>query len=176
MIEGLSYIPDFVTDEEADKLIKFIDEQEWNNELTRRTQQYGYKYGYKTYKAEKTKPIPDIFDSLLKELPYKFDQCIINEYKNFDNKCDGIAAHTDHTKLFDKTIVSISLLEPTMMTFTKGNESHDILLEKNSLLILKGAARYEWRHEISKNKTFIHNNVKYTKSRRVSVTFRKMIL
>ena len=46
-IEGLSYIPNFITRDEERALIEAIDQQSWLTDLKRRVQHYGYKYDYK---------------------------------------------------------------------------------------------------------------------------------
>jgi alkylated DNA repair protein alkB family protein 8 len=50
MINGLTYIDDIITPEQETELINFIDIQEWNNSLSRRTQHYGYLYVYNYFK------------------------------------------------------------------------------------------------------------------------------
>ena len=46
-IQGLLYIPDYITDDEEKQFIKTIDKQDWDNSLKRRVQHYGYRYDYK---------------------------------------------------------------------------------------------------------------------------------
>lgn len=41
-MNGLTYIKDFITEDEELNLISFINSMEWNCELSRRTQHYGY--------------------------------------------------------------------------------------------------------------------------------------
>ena len=68
-INGLDYIEDFITEEESKILVDFIDKQEWNKELKRRTQHYGYMYDYKKSTAiQKTTSIPDEFEFLIKSI------------------------------------------------------------------------------------------------------------
>ena len=45
-ISGLIYISNYISLEYAGKSLKLIDTQEWNLDLKRRTQHYGYKYDY----------------------------------------------------------------------------------------------------------------------------------
>lgn len=49
-IEGLTYIPKYITQEQEQFLITQIDAQPWLNALKRRVQHYGYKYDYKARK------------------------------------------------------------------------------------------------------------------------------
>lgn len=43
-VKGLQLIPDFVTKDEEVELIRTIDSQPWDSTLSRRVQQYGFKY------------------------------------------------------------------------------------------------------------------------------------
>lgn len=45
-IRGLTYIPSYISLEYEQKLLNLIDAQNWNLDLKRRTQHYGYKYDY----------------------------------------------------------------------------------------------------------------------------------
>ena len=45
-INGLQYQPIFLSHIEQTILVEEIDKLKWSSELTRRTQQYGYKYDY----------------------------------------------------------------------------------------------------------------------------------
>ncbi len=162
-IEGLTYIKDYITVEQEQFLISKIDEQLWLNDLKRRVQHYGYKYDYKARRITPDLKIGEVPD-WLQILP-DFDQVIVNEYL-----CgQGIAPHIDCIPCFDDTICSLSLLEPCEMVLEKDNIKHSIILEPRSLLILQGGARYKWKHSIAQRKSNIKN-------RRVSVTFRRVIL
>ena len=180
-IEGLHYIPNFISEEEHDALLAAIDAQSWLNDLKRRVQHYGYKYDYK---ARNILP-----DSYLGELPLwlgglqerlfsdgifkqKPDQAIINEYL----AGQGISAHIDCVPCFDDVIASLSLGSDVIMRLSSGQQKHDVFLEKRSLIVLSGEARYKWQHSIPTRKSDIVDGVKLERQRRVSVTFRKVIL
>src|SRR3954447_8547661 len=47
-IEGIQYVPGFVTTEEHDRLLREIDANEGRADLRRRVQHYGYRYDYKS--------------------------------------------------------------------------------------------------------------------------------
>ncbi len=189
--KGLIYIPDYITSLVENELISFIDSQEWSNELIRRVQHYGYKYDYKNKLIKKDSylgELPNIFHSigeqlfsadLINKIP---NQAIINEY--LSNQ--GIARHYDCKPCFDNSIVSISLLNPIVMEFEKvenkylslshRNNKISLVLEPRSALILSGDARNNWYHSITPRKSDMINNVNIQRSRRVSITFRKVIL
>ncbi|MGV2433120.1 MAG UNVERIFIED_CONTAM: alpha-ketoglutarate-dependent dioxygenase AlkB [Rickettsiaceae bacterium] len=178
-IPGLIYIPDYITKLQEEKLINFIDKESWNTELKRRVQHYGYKYNYKTGDVDignKLGDLPhwlyDICNKLLEDkiLTNMPDQVIINEY--FPGQ--GIASHIDSTKYFDDNICSLSLISPCVMDFT-GVTSSSILLEPKSLLVLKGDARYFWKHSIAPRMYDSYGNIKIKRERRLSLTFRKLL-
>ena len=172
-MQGLTYIKDFITEKEENDLIEFINSMEWNNDLSRKTQHYGYKYNYNLKNSlEKAQPIPEQFTFILNALNKKFnkmfDQLIVNHYEIGQ----GISPHIDNIKLFDDTIVSISLGSNCVMKFTKKDTSHDVFLERCSMVVLQGDARYKWKHSIPSRKS--DNNI--ARGTRISLTFRKLTI
>lgn len=172
-IKGLKYIQNFIDDDMENELINYIDNQIWNNEIKRRTIHYGYSYSYiKKNSINKIKEIPEeliiIKNKMEKYVNKEFDQIIINEYL----PGQGINNHIDNPKLFNDTIISLSLLSDIDMEFTnnKTNEVNTLKLERKSILILQNEARYNYLHGI-KNK-LKDKNIK--RKRRVSITFRKV--
>lgn len=182
-ISGLTYIPDFVSAREQNFLLSQIDQKTWLTDLKRRVQHYGYKYDYKARTVDNGAylgPLPDWLSSLSKKLyddhifPSIPDQVIVNEYL----PGQGISAHIDCVPCFADTIASLSLGSPCVMEFSnsKTGEKKSIILEDRSLIVLSGPARYEWQHAIPTRKSDIINGVKTERTRRVSLTFRNVIL
>jgi hypothetical protein len=61
--QGLTYIPNYITEQKQQELITKIDNQPWLIDLKRRVQHYGYKYDYKARKITpelKIDPVPEI--------------------------------------------------------------------------------------------------------------------
>jgi alkylated DNA repair dioxygenase AlkB len=177
-------MPNFLSKVEHDQLLKDIDNNNWLPDLKRRVQHYGYKYDYRSRIINKSMHIGAIpiwaqevanklkNQSLINYLP---DQVIVNEYM----PGQGIANHVDCEPCFGDTIVSISLGGSCVMNFTNLNDPRiisKILLEPKSVIILTGDARYKWMHGIKLVKSDLVNNVKYYRQRRVSLTFRKVII
>lgn len=182
-IPGLIYIPEYISKIQEEELIKKIDKQEWLSDLKRRVQHYGYKYDYKARNISKDLKIGDIPDWLSgyaeslftnKYFPKIPDQVIINEYE----PGQGISPHIDCVPCFEETIASLSLLSPCVMEFTNQNsgEKIPILLEPRSLIVLKGDARYKWQHSIPARKTDNIDGSAKKRGRRVSLTFRNVII
>jgi len=176
-IPGLAYVPNYISSEYKEELLKLIDTQEWNLDLKRRTQHYGYKYDYTAKSLDSSYylgAMPYWIDDLCSQLHgdgtfvEKPDQVIINEYM----PGQGIAPHIDCVPCFTGTICSLSLASGCVMDLTNGDIKKSIPLEPNSLLVLQGEARYKWKHGIAPRK--IDNGVR--RGRRISLTFRKVIL
>lgn len=179
-IPGMSYQPDYIAAEAEAKLLRHIDAQPWITDLKRRVQHYGYRYSYKTGNTTGTPlgPLPDWLEPYCEELHKagmfneKPDQVIINEYE----PGQGIAPHTDRLR-FDRTIASISLCSPCVMDFihTETGEKSSLLLEPRSLLLLTDDARYLWKHGIAPRKSDRYQGQFIPRTRRISMTFRKII-
>lgn len=182
-IPGLSYLPDFIDEQTEAALIRTIDAQPWITELKRRVQHYGWRYDYKaravtpeSYLGSLPKWLLPYCDRLHNEglFPQLPDQVIINEYQ----PGQGIAPHIDCVPCFAETIASLSLDSTCVMDFThaKTQEAIPILLEPRSLTVLSGDARYRWQHAIPHRKTDRHNGQIFPRGRRLSLTFRKVVL
>lgn len=174
-IPGLTYIPDFITQDEESALIDNIDKQPWLNDLKRRVQHYGYKYDYKARAVTDNAYLgllPEWIDPVAQKLPFKPDQAIVNEYL----PGQGISAHVDCVPCFNDTIASLSLRSGAMMQFTNGNEKQGVYLKPGSLIILSGEARYKWTHGIPARKSDVVDGFKIGRGRRISLTFRNVIL
>jgi alkylated DNA repair dioxygenase AlkB len=180
-IQGLRYISEYISLQEESDLIRIIDTQPWITELKRRVQHYGYRYYYKQQHmggGTSLGPLPEWFQPYCSRLhqsgafPALPDQVIINEYQTGQ----GIAPHVDRTR-FDRTVASISLGSPCMMDFihSETGEKTSLLLEPRSLLLLSDNVRYAWKHGIAPRKTDRYGSRIIQRSRRLSLTFRKLI-
>ena len=181
-IPGLKYIPDFLSTEEEEELVKIIDSHPWNTDLRRRVQHYGWRYDYKARRVDPSMflgYLPEWAGKLARRLaseglvPQLPDQLIVNEY----TAEQGISSHIDSDSFADG-VAMISLLESWGMVFRKKRKKNKIekLLERRSATILCGEARYDWKHEIPKRKSEICGPGKKRKdrNRRISLTFRKV--
>jgi len=180
-IAGLAYFSNFIDGPTHDRLIESIDLQPWEHSLKRRVQQYGYRYDYKNQTIDSTQwlgPLPDGIAQLAALLHQGniveavADQVIVNEYL----PGQGIARHIDRVSCFGKTVAILSLGSRVVMDFyhAASQKKSRRLLESCSLLVLKGLARYEWKHGIAARKTDRFQGEVYRRGRRISLTFRKV--
>jgi alkylated DNA repair dioxygenase AlkB len=183
-IHGLNLYFDFITKQEELELLKKINESTWLNDLSRRVQHYGYKYDYRARKIDNSSYLGEM-PAWLKELALKTynqklidfipDQAIINEYE----PGQGIASHIDCEPCFGDTIISISLGSQCVMNYSREANSSDkvgLLIEPRSLIVMEKDSRYNWYHGIPARKSDKFNNTVLKRNRRVSITFRKIVM
>jgi alkylated DNA repair dioxygenase AlkB len=180
--EGLTYISGYALEREVQELLSKIHEQPWSSELKRRVQHYGFRYDYRARRISRTDhlgPIPDWLLPICKKLvaekifPKQPDQVIINEYL----PDQGIAPHIDCVPCFGETIASLSLGSSCEMVFSRGDDQvQRLILEAGSLLVLTGAARFDYKHAIPARKTDVINGIRVPRQRRISLTFRTVNL
>lgn len=176
-IDGLLYIPNYISQQTHDGLLNMIDAQSWRGTLARRTQHYGYVYDYRARRID-----PNMYLGVLpmwltpittqlvtdQLMPINADQAIINEYE----PGQGIAAHIDCEPCFGDVVISLSLGSAAMMDFTCDDRKLSVLLEPRSVVVLQDDARYRWKHGIAARKSDLINSQRMPRSRRVSATFR----
>jgi len=165
VIEGLTLHHDFVTEDEESVMLKTIDAQSWDVTIRRRTQHYGRRFDYhKKTVGDDATPLPeDLRIPLVQRLctaqpalvPWlnadaSCIQCTINEYV----PGIGIASHVDTHSAFEDGIASLTLGGGCAFRLQRASDGADlsIWLPPRSLLILRGAARYQWKHSISGRK------------------------
>ncbi len=182
-VTGLRYVPNFIDQGRHDQLLKQIDSEPWLDDLKRRVQHYGYRYNYKSRSVDPSMrigPLPiwaNVLGVMLVERGFiseQPDQVIVNEYM----AGQGIANHIDCVPCFSDTVISLSLGSPCVMEMTnkRTGEIIPLLLEPRSLVILQEDARFVWTHGIPARKSDKIGDRLITRRRRVSLTFRKMIL
>lgn len=180
-IIGLKYQENFINDIEERNLLNKVDKNTWLHDLKRRVQHYGYKYDYRVRRIDTSMrlgALPDWLDHIALQLfqdgyfKGKPDQVIVNEYE----PGQGISPHIDCEPCFEDTVVSLSLHSTAVMEFSKYDLKVPVLLEPRSIVILKGESRYKWKHTIPARKVDVFEGVSYPRNRRISLTFRKVIL
>jgi alkylated DNA repair dioxygenase AlkB len=178
-IGGLSYLREYLNVAEQGELLALVDQQQWLADLKRRVQQYGYRYDYTRRHAgpaDYLGPLPAWAAALAQRLHHEGhigqipDQVLVNEYQ----PGQGISSHIDCVPCFGDTVLSLSLASRCIMLFTHRatRERVELLLEPGSLLVMRGEARYEWKHGIPARKADTYDGLAMPRGRRVSLTLR----
>jgi len=171
--------------DEADAYVeKLLDTIEWKNDeaiifgrhiITKRKvawygdDGYSYKYSGTTKQALSWTPELLQLKKLTEQLTGEsFNSCLLNLYHDGN---EGMAWHSDDEKSLGKDSAIASLSFGAERKFSLKHrvtkESHSVLLENGSLLIMKGATQTNWLHSLPKSKKII--------SPRVNLTFRRMM-
>ena len=183
-IGGLDYRENYIDEHQHNWLLAEIDKNRWLDDLKRHVQHYGFKYDYKARRVDMGMHLGELPEWLKrlsqklykdKHMPEVADQVIVNEYL----PGQGISSHIDCEPCFQGTIVSLSLGSGCVMNFTHKFDKKKkipVWLEPRSLVVLSGEARHEWLHGIAARKTDEWDGQKHERQRRVSLTFRKVII
>ncbi|KAF9428369.1 hypothetical protein BGZ94_002631 [Podila epigama] len=188
-VPGLEIIHEFITEDEEHMLITQLDAGRWsgkgiepNPEMKRRHQHYGGVFSYRLRRVVgEMEKLPGMFDFLTQRLLDRQiyekspNSIIVNEYE----AGQGIMPHVDAPKLFGKTITALSMLSDCVMTFQHVKEPslvQRVHLPRRSLVVMNGASRYEFKHSISKDLVEYVNDLEIVRSRRVSITYRDMLV
>ena len=183
-IRGLRYIRNYITEFQHDWLLNQIDKQEWHSFAKRRAQHYGPKYDYKTGKLNRDTRMNDLPEWLKRlsqklhkdgHIPEAPNQVLVSEYE----PGQGIGGHIDREPWFKDTIISLSLGSSCIMEFTNPDDRTkkvSVWLALRSIAVLREAARYTWLHGIPARKSDVWDGRKYARQRRVSLTFRSVII
>lgn len=98
----------------------------------------------------------------------KYNSCLLNLYHNGD---EGMAWHSDDESSLgvNTSIASFSFGAERKFSFKhkRTGESHSILLENGSLLLMKGATQTNWLHSLPKSRKI--------DAPRVNLTFRTIV-
>ncbi len=185
-VDGLYYIPEFLSTTEERSAIAMIDSspEQWRGDLSRRVQHYGWRYDYRTRTVSadmRIGPLPNWLQEIAKRLHAETglfdrvpDQAIVNEYE----PGQGIAMHADR-QCFGPSVATVSLGDAWEMDFRqlrdRGAAVRCMMLETRSAVILSGAARADWAHGIAKRRTEGRGSARRARRRRLSLTFRTMV-
>ena len=178
MIPGLRYVPGYLDPATHDALLAAVDDGSWREVGERRMQIYGYSYDLRKGGAYRVEDLPAWAQTVAEQLQRDglmrdfADQLIVNDYA----AGRGITPHVD-APLFTDTIVSISLGSTCVMEFTtESGAREEQFLEPMSALMIAGEARSDWKHAIPARTHDPWLGRDWPRARRVSLTFRKMLL
>jgi alkylated DNA repair dioxygenase AlkB len=182
-VPGLKYVAGYVAPADEPALLAAVDAEPWLSALRRRLQHYGYPYDYRARKVDRSMylgPLPEWARPLAARLvadghmPRPPDQLIVNEYE----PGQGITPHVDCVPCFGPVVCSLTLGSQCLLELSavENGGAESLLLERGSLLVLAGEARYRWRHAIPGRKTDKVGGEVVPRGRRVSLTFRTVLV
>ena len=181
----VNYYGKVIAEDDADAYLKTLLETiEWKNDeaiifgrhiITKRKVAWygddGYSYKYSGTTKQALSWTPQLLE--LKKLTEKltgesFNSCLLNLYHDGS---EGMAWHSDDEKSLgkDSAIASLSFGAERKFSLKHrvSKETHSVLLENGSLLMMKGATQSNWLHSLPKSKKILEP--------RVNLTFRRMI-
>lgn len=178
------YGPIFNFDKSKQYLETLLNTIEWKNDevmifgkhiiTKRKVAWYGdgeYVYSYSNSKKQSlpwTKELLELKQIIETKTNTKFNSCLLNLYHNGD---EGMAWHSDDEKSLGEQTVIASISFGADRKFSLKHkttkESRSIVLEKGSLLVMKGKTQTHWLHSLPKSKK--------VKSPRINLTFRTFV-
>ena len=191
-IPGLFLHPDFISHEDQDLYLKHIELEglagRWQILNKRTVQHYSFRFDYPSKSVDRNgiesdfdlpswiSPMLDQYQRHYPHLP-RPDQLTLNHY----SPGGGIAPHTDRHSSFLSPILIVSLSSAIVMEFRKKidfenntYQTHFVLLEPRSLVIMGGESRYGWEHVIRPRKMDLINGMVIERTDRYSLTFRNV--
>ncbi|KAM3846064.1 alpha-ketoglutarate-dependent dioxygenase alkB homolog 7, mitochondrial isoform 1-T1 [Vipera latastei] len=176
---GASVTPDFISEEEEALLA-----QELEPQLRRHRYQDEHWDGaiHKYRETEKSYWSKECHEILQRVRSTAFPPGVpqLTQVHVLDlDKTGYIKPHVDSVKFCGCTIAGLSLLSSSVMHLVSEQNPQDwldLLLERRSLYILRGPARYEFTHEILKDEESFFDGRKVARERRISVICRNLPL
>ncbi|KAJ2298014.1 hypothetical protein IWW55_004608 [Coemansia sp. RSA 2706] len=187
---GLYYLPDFISDEEQQQIMRSIrDEQcadeKWFRVQERFVRHYGHSFDYHAKHVGGSSlvaspELPAWMRPLIARIRQRLpaytaepDQLTIQRYP----PGSGIAFHSDSHTAFTDMVVILSLTTPVQMDFRKPasrSPPTTIDLEPRSLVLLCGEARYGWEHAIRMRRSDLVDGRVRERCERWSITMRSI--
>ena len=169
---GFLYHTDFLSGEEerallaAVQVLPYAEVRMRGQVARRRTAQFGWRYGYESWRVEPGPPIPAFLAALRGPIAAltgveaaALEEVLVTEYPSGA----GIGWHRDAPSF--GVVVGVSLLSACRFRFARGvgpaRETRGVILEPRSAYVLDGPARWQWQHSIPPGQTA-----------RYSITFR----
>ena len=159
-----AYEPEFISEEHAQELIQFLDQETFQTEGKREVASYGEKYKYMGSKSHDTKPIPEVFQSLIGKLNensgYKLNQILVNKYSGPDAL---LPKHSDNEYDInpDSEIHTVSIGHSATVKFTS-NTTPDLVelsVDNRSMYSMTRSSQNFYKHQIDVNP---NNSVRYS--------------
>lgn len=186
MPPGLTMVRDFLGAAEQEELSALAAGGPWERTPggKRRIQHYGWHVNYATTSVAHmpSRPLPACLQRLADRArahcpaAAAFDQVTINEYE----PGQGIGEHVDAHEAFEDAIAIVSLGSPAVLVLRERSDGGgliarvDVPVAPGSLVLLTGAARYLYTHEVPQRAGDTVNGSFTPRSLRYSVTLRRV--
>lgn len=179
-IPGLIYHPECFTVSEEDTFINELDALSWTTLSCRRVQYHGYRYDVRARSSKELflGPLLSWLQSIAVSLHHKGyftiipDAVLVNEYLPEQ----GLGPHVDDTWSFSDAIAVLSIGAGIQVDFTHpSQQSVQFYAERRSFYVMTKESRYEWSHGIGARLVDVVDGQDIPRSRRISITFRKLI-
>ena len=159
--DGVFTYENVFTNEEIEAILNELNLTPWiDSQSGRKKQDFAsIKINYKKKKIKYVKEVEfptykSLIDNKLKQLNIEMD---IKEIGNLLYQHDigaHIEPHIDDVWIWGNKILGVNLLSNTVMTFSRDYKGKkyiiNIPIPKNSLYLMSGSGRYDWKHEIKK--------------------------
>jgi alkylated DNA repair protein alkB family protein 8 len=189
---GVEVVEDFITEQEEVNLQAATDndcKNPWSKIKDRRVKHYGYEYEYSTFSIKRCDhDIPEYMRYIVDRISAKFkgleglniNQVTVQEYL----PGVGIAPHLDvlvwGDHVFTLSTGSCTTLDFRWLGDAQSNstdklpEQFSVVLKQRSLALIRGSARYLYKHGIRERKTDLVDNQIVPRSTRWSYTMRSV--
>ncbi len=145
---GLIWIPNFLTHAEVDAITRRIPPTPVLKKASRNSaRRYGTEFPYEGGIVRG--PVPEYLENLNTKImeagisKQLYKSISINEYL----PGNSIAPHIDNSKS-GETIAVVSLLGPASMRLQSDTIGYELILESGSLIQMREAVRWRWKHSI----------------------------
>jgi len=175
-LKGVSVIPDFVNEDEERTIVTEIDKTIWKaSQSGRRKQDFGPQVNFKKrkLKQENFTGLPQ-FSKVLVERMWSmvpalsdFQPVELCNLEYVPARGSSIDPHFDDFWVWGDRLVTLNLLSQSTLTFSDSgyNTEVSVPMPRRSLIIVRGPARYKWKHAIKREDII---------SRRIAITLREL--
>nr|XP_058948191.1 alpha-ketoglutarate-dependent dioxygenase alkB homolog 4-like isoform X1 [Pocillopora verrucosa] len=177
-LKGITVIQNFINEIEEETIVADIEKTVWKpSQSGRRKQDFGPQVNFKKRKLKLNNftGLPQ-FSKVLVERMWRtvpllsdFQPVELCNLEYTPDRGSSIDPHFDDFWVWGERLVTVNLLSDSLLTFSVSGDTSNIEVSvpmpRRSLIIVRGPARYEWKHAIKRQDIL---------SRRIAVTLREL--